>query len=145
MLRRLELLYEWEAGMSELTEIIPLTCVPRSLGPVSCVFTSCVSLRLTFGSGCRLMAARWQVLFCFLPEFPRGSQAHPWRWLQSLTTVTSFVYCYGRQYFISHCTRHPPFYHTLTLVPYFLLKPHFRVNKEGVWKVKNQRHYLSEK
>lgn len=63
MLRRLELLYEWEAGMSELTEIIPLTCVPRSLGPVSCVFTSCVSLRLTFGSGCRLMAARQRVFF----------------------------------------------------------------------------------
>ena len=40
-------------------------------GSVSCVFTSCVSSGLTVGSGCSLMAARWQVFF--LPEFPQGS------------------------------------------------------------------------
>ena len=33
------------------------------LGPVSCVFTSWVSSGLTIGSGCTLMAARWQVFF----------------------------------------------------------------------------------
>ena len=36
------------------------------LGPVSWVFTSWVSSGFTLGSGCSLMAARWQVLFCFL-------------------------------------------------------------------------------
>ena len=36
------------------------------LGPVSCFFTSWVSLGLTIGSGCSLMAARWQVFFSFL-------------------------------------------------------------------------------
>ena len=36
-------------------------------GPVSCVFTSWVSLGHTIGNGCRLtMAARWQVFFSFL-------------------------------------------------------------------------------
>ena len=35
------------------------------------------------------------------PEFPQGSPAHVGG-LQSLTTVTSFVYWYGRQYSISH-------------------------------------------
>ena len=35
------------------------------LGPVSCIFTSWVSSGLTIGSGCSLMAARWQV-FSFL-------------------------------------------------------------------------------
>ena len=34
-----------------------------SLGPVSCVFTSWVSSGLTVGSGCSLMAPRWQVFF----------------------------------------------------------------------------------
>ena len=33
------------------------------LGPVSCVFTSWVSSGLTRGSGCSLMAAKWQVFF----------------------------------------------------------------------------------
>ena len=36
----------------------------------------------------------------FLPEFPQGSPAHHWLWLQLLMTVTSFVYWYGRQYSI---------------------------------------------
>ena len=36
------------------------------LRPVSCVFTSLASLVLTIGSGCSLMAARWQVFFSFL-------------------------------------------------------------------------------
>ena len=34
-----------------------------SLGPVSCVFTSWVSSGLTVGSGCSLVAPRWQVFF----------------------------------------------------------------------------------
>lgn len=44
------------------------------LGPVSCVFTSWVSSGLTSSEVAALM------------------------------TITSFVYWYGRQYFISHCT-----------------------------------------
>ena len=38
------------------------------------------------GSGCSLMASRWQVFL--LPEFSQGSPAHhPW-WLQLLMTLT---------------------------------------------------------
>ena len=40
------------------------------LGPVSCVFTSWISSGLTIGSGCSLMAARWQIFFVsFLSSF----------------------------------------------------------------------------
>jgi len=45
------------------------------------------------------MASRWQV---FLPPWgPLGLTSSPWRGLQSLRTVTSFVYWYGRQYSLS--------------------------------------------
>ena len=54
---------------------------------------------LTFGSDCNLMASRWQV---FLPPWgPLGLTSSPWGGLQSLMTVTSFVYWYGRQYSLS--------------------------------------------
>ena len=43
------------------------------LGPVSCIFTSWVSSGLTTGSGCSLMAARWQVFFSDL-SFLRAHQ-----------------------------------------------------------------------
>lgn len=56
-------------------------------------------LRAHLGSGCSLMTARWQVNL-FLPKFPQGSQVS--KWLELLMTVTSFVYWYGRWYFISH-------------------------------------------
>ena len=40
---------------------------------------------------------------CFLPVFPKNSPFHSLRgrWLQSLMTLISFVYWYGKQYFIS--------------------------------------------
>ena len=44
-------------------------------------------------------------ILCFLPEFLHGSLAHPWKWLHLVMTVTSFVYWYGRQYFISQSLR----------------------------------------
>ena len=51
------------------------------------------------------MAAVWWLLdgrYSFLSEFPQGSPAHhPW-WLQSMVSVTSFVYWYGKKYSISH-------------------------------------------
>ena len=60
---------------SGLTEIIPLICISAICGQCS-VF--------------------------FFPEFPQGSPAHPPWWLQSLMTVTSFVYWYGKKYSIYH-------------------------------------------
>ena len=47
----------WDSG---LTEIIPLLCY---LGPGSCVFTSWVFSEFRVGSGCSLVAVRWQVFF----------------------------------------------------------------------------------
>ena len=48
---------------SGLPEIVPLICTSPIWGPIFCVFTS---LGLNVGSGCYLMAARWQVFFSFL-------------------------------------------------------------------------------
>ena len=42
------------------------------------VSTSWVFSGLTVGSGCSLLASRWQVILCFLPEFPQGSPGHLW-------------------------------------------------------------------
>ena len=58
---------------------------------------------LSFPQG---VAAVWWLLYCryffFFPsQFPSGSMAHAWKWLQSRMTVTYFVYWFGRQYFIS--------------------------------------------
>ena len=64
----------------------------------ACVFTSWVSS--LWG-----VAAVWWLLdgrYSFLPESPQGLRAHAGR-LQSLMTVTSFVYWCGRQYSIYHC------------------------------------------
>ena len=69
----------------------------RYVGPVFCVFTSCISSGLYIGHGCILMASRWQVVFAFL-SFLRT------HWLQSLMTDI-FVYWYGRKYSIFHITR----------------------------------------
>ena len=52
---------------------------------------------LTVGSGYSLMAATWQV---FLSEFPQGSPTHHQWWLQSLMTITFFVYQFGKKYSI---------------------------------------------
>ena len=40
-------------------------------------------------------------ILCFLPESP-GLTGPSLAWLQSLMTVTSFVYSQGRQYFTAH-------------------------------------------
>ena len=54
--------------------------------PASCAFTSWASWGLTIGSGCSLVAARWQA-FLFIPEFPQHSPAHhPW-WLMTVTSL----------------------------------------------------------
>ena len=67
------------------------------LQPVSCVFTSLASLALTIGSGCSLMAARWQVFFSFL----RSLRAHKltidcghncqWLWHPLFTDVAGTI------------------------------------------------------
>ena len=67
------------------------------LGPVSCVFTSWVSTGLTLGSGCSLMAARWQAFFVsFLSSF----RAHPltlhgcshwWLWYPLFTDMAGKI------------------------------------------------------
>ena len=62
---------------------------PSYLGPLSHVFTSRISLGLTIGSGCSLMATRWQV---FPFRVPSGLNFHHPQWLQLLMTMTSFVY-----------------------------------------------------
>ena len=67
------------------------------LGPISCVFTSWVFHREWLQSdGCYIAG-----IFFFPSQFPSGSMAHAWKWLQSRMTVTYFVYWFGRQYFIS--------------------------------------------
>ena len=76
----------------------PQMCI-SGLGPVSCVFTSWVSTGLTVGSGCSLVAVRWQVFFSSWVLL--GTCAHVGG-LQALIIVTSFVYRYERQYFICH-------------------------------------------
>ena len=70
-----------------------------SLGPVSCVFSSWVSLGLTVGNGCSLMPARWQMFFSFLSSFSlTGLQ---WR-AAIADDCDILVYWYGRKYSISH-------------------------------------------
>lgn len=56
-------------------------------------------LRLTVWSGCSQLAAGLQEFFV---SFWSSHRAPHQRWLQSLMTVTSLVYSYGRQYIISH-------------------------------------------
>ena len=52
---------------SGLTDIILMICTSATyLGPVPCVFTCCLCSGLTIGSGCRLMAAKWQAFLSFL-------------------------------------------------------------------------------
>ena len=67
---------------SGLTDIIPHPSGPS-------VFTSWASLRLTVGSGCSLMAVRWQLFFSFLgflraPWLTREGSDCWWRWYPCL-------------------------------------------------------------
>ena len=72
---------------------------PQLSGASILVFTSWVSSEFIVGSGCRLMAARRQVFF---PSWvPSGSSQLTTVGVQSLATVTSFVYWCGRKYSIS--------------------------------------------
>ena len=72
------------------------------LGLVSCVFTSWVSSSMVPQEWLQSDGCQMAGILCFLPKFPQGPLAHHWSWLQLLMAVTSFVYWYGRQYFISH-------------------------------------------
>ena len=93
--RNFVLFYMWEdAIIPQLTEISP-----QLSGPMSCVFTSCVSSGLTTESGRSLMTVDGR--YSFLPEFPPGSPAHHPCGLQLLVTMTSIVYWYSRKYSIS--------------------------------------------
>ena len=73
------------------------------LGPESHIFISSVSSGLALESGYSLIAAINRGRYSFLHEFLQGSPAHHSRWLQSLMTVTSFVYWYGRKYSMCLC------------------------------------------
>ena len=79
-----------------LTEIIPLICTSATWGQYP-VF-SCPELPqgspqgVAAGSGHHLMAARWQVFFSFLTSLRAHQLNIDWLWLQSLMTVTSFVW-----------------------------------------------------
>ena len=76
------------------------TCLFSYLRPVSRVLTSWVFSGLTIGSGCSLMVSEMAAIL--LPEFP-GAYQLTIKWLlQSLMTVASFVYRYGRKYSISY-------------------------------------------
>ena len=76
------------------------TCLFSYLRPVSRVLTSWVFWGLTIGSGCSLMVSEMAAIL--LPEFP-GAYQLTIKWLlQSLMTVASFVYRYGRKYSISY-------------------------------------------
>ena len=89
------------------------------LGPVSYVFTSWVSSGLSTGSGCTLMAARWQILYSFL-NFLRLSGSlwraiilHDWHpclliwkeifcfWLKTLQTSYPSLYFIQYHYLLS--------------------------------------------
>ena len=78
---------------------------------ISCVFTSWVSTGFTVGSGCSLVAARWQVFFS--SWVPLGTSAHVGG-LKALIILTSFVYRYENQYFICH-RHYIPFFIIFTL------------------------------
>ena len=66
------------------------------LGPVSCVFTSWVSSGLTVGSGCSLMAARWQVFSSFLSslrahQLAGGGCNRWWLWHPLFTDMAGSI------------------------------------------------------
>ena len=64
-------------------------------------FHSLSFLRILHREGLQSDGYQMGGILCFLPDSPQGSLAHPWKWLQLPMTVISFVYWYGRQYFIS--------------------------------------------
>ena len=67
-----------------------------SLGPVSCVFTSWVSSGLTVGSGCSLMAPRWQVFF---PSWVPSGLTSSLSMVEAIADDCDIlVYWYGRKY-----------------------------------------------
>ena len=87
-----------------LTEIIPLICTLAIWGQYS-VSKSWVSWVLTIGSGCSLMAARWQVFF---PSWvPSGLASSPSVVAVITKTVTSFVYWCSNKYSISQLLHWP--------------------------------------
>ena len=74
----------WGCKESDTTERLHFTSLHFSyLGSVSCVSSSGVSLGCTVRGDCSLLASRWQEVL----------RAHHQGWLQSLITLTSFVYC----------------------------------------------------
>ena len=101
-LRNLALFYVWEDAKLWAHWNHSFDGHLSFLGPVSCIFTSWVSSGWTLGSGCSVMAATWQVCLVSFLSFLR---AHQLTLGGGCTTVTSFVYWYGRQYFISQPTQ----------------------------------------
>ena len=65
-LSSLVLFYVWEVARVWAHWNHSLDMQLSYLGPVSCILISWVSSGLTIGSGCSLMAARWQIFFSFL-------------------------------------------------------------------------------
>ena len=74
---------------SELTKIISLTCTSATWGQYLVFSLPEFLSGFIIRRGCSLKAARWQVFFVLLAEFPPGSLLG--EWLQSLMTVTSLV------------------------------------------------------
>jgi len=93
---------------SGLSEIIPLICTSAFWANILC-FLILSFLWAHHGEWLQSDDCWMAGILCFLPERPQGSPAHCWQSLQLLMTVTSFVYWYGRQYFISqeHENRSP--------------------------------------
>ena len=85
---------------SGLSEVIPLKCTSAFWANILC-FLILSHLWAHHGEWLESADCWMAGIFCFLPECPEGSLAHCWQWLQLLMTVTSFVYWYVRQYFIS--------------------------------------------
>ena len=108
------------------------------LGLVSCVSITWVSSGLTAGSGCNLIAARWQVFFSSWCTHSCGW----WLWLQLLMTVTSFAYWYGRKYSIYQVpktrerrwnTENVMSGYKICLLPFQYQQPLFGVNFIHCW------------
>ena len=74
------------------TDLIPLRCTSALWGLYLCSHILSFLRAPAIRSGCSLMAARWQVFFCVLPEFPQSLSAHPWKWRITLILFYLFYF-----------------------------------------------------
>ena len=109
-LGKLVLSFVWKHGRGWLTGLIPVTCTSAIQGRYP-VFSPPDFPRGTLGTGCHLMAARWQVfvvcLFCFLQVFfpswvPSGLTNSPLEAAAITDACDMLCWLIRRQYFISH-------------------------------------------